>query len=390
MNNPADIAVPTSPAASPRKRTYARARLWLGITGVGTIVLCSVGALTADLPSRAIPDTPQPLGTELVALAAFLGVYMLVSLPFDIMGGVIIPTRHGRQILTTPAWIRAWIRGSLSQAAVLLLVALVLLQVGRRGGAVAVLAMMGVLSLLLLRYQLPLARVVAALPERPSPEGSSERLVIVAADDDGFVGAPTGWPGAETLVVPSHWLDRLPTAQWQAQLARRRAALATGSRRRGVLLALGWNLAGFAVALLASGGEIVSVVDVVELSLWFTLWSFLGLLLLPTPSRRGVLEVDASARANGVPADDLRALFSSLDRWQDDEPTRPRGIETVFHPVPARSVRIAALAAPTTMRGAWHAARMALPLSWAGLGLLGRAVHCNSGRPALWVMLPGD
>ncbi len=29
-------------------------------------------------------------------------------------------------------------------------------------------------------------------------------------------------------------------------------------------------------------------------------------------------------------------------------------------------------------------------LSWAGLGGLARAVHCNIGRPSVWVMLPGD
>lgn len=29
-------------------------------------------------------------------------------------------------------------------------------------------------------------------------------------------------------------------------------------------------------------------------------------------------------------------------------------------------------------------------LSWAGMGLLSRAVHCNSGRPELWALLPCD
>ena len=38
----------------------------------------------------------------------------------------------------------------------------------------------------------------------------------------------------------------------------------------------------------------------------------------------------------------------------------------------------------------WNTARTALFLSWASLGLLSRAVHCNCGRPALWVLFPGD
>ena len=40
--------------------------------------------------------------------------------------------------------------------------------------------------------------------------------------------------------------------------------------------------------------------------------------------------------------------------------------------------------------GCRTAARVALYLCVAGLGLLGRVVHCNAGRPEAWVFLPGD
>ncbi len=33
---------------------------------------------------------------------------------------------------------------------------------------------------------------------------------------------------------------------------------------------------------------------------------------------------------------------------------------------------------------------MSLFLSWACFGFLSRAVHCNSGIPELWVLLPCD
>jgi hypothetical protein len=82
--------------------------------------------------------------------------------------------------------------------------------------------------------------------------------------------------------------------------------------------------------------------------------------------------------------------METLDRRLDGEPLRPRGIEAIFHPVPSVTSRRERLNAASSGRGAYQAARMALPLSWACLGLLGRAVHCNCGRPALWVMLPGD
>jgi hypothetical protein len=35
-------------------------------------------------------------------------------------------------------------------------------------------------------------------------------------------------------------------------------------------------------------------------------------------------------------------------------------------------------------------ARHALYLAWGALSPLARAVHCNVGRPALWVVWPGD
>ena len=87
----------------------------------------------------------------------------------------------------------------------------------------------------------------------------------------------------------------------------------------------------------------------------------------------------------------LEQTMTALDRLQDDEPARARAIEAVFHPIPSLSRRLAALAAPEGPRlGPWHAARTALFLSWAGFGFLSRAVHCNSGRPELWVLLPCD
>ncbi|MBX9723333.1 MAG: hypothetical protein K2X81_18155 [Candidatus Obscuribacterales bacterium] len=49
-----------------------------------------------------------------------------------------------------------------------------------------------------------------------------------------------------------------------------------------------------------------------------------------------------------------------------------------------------ALESAARKRGAWHLARYAIWLSLAGLGLLGRAVHCNAGKPDLWCMLPAD
>jgi len=128
---------------------------------------------------------------------------------------------------------------------------------------------------------------------------------------------------------------------------------------------------------------------VIELSLWFTLWSFLGLLVLPTFSRRGVQELDERLRETTPDKSRLEEAVRTLDGLQDDEPERPSFVEAIFHPIPSVNNRIERRER-SRLPGCWDAARTAVYLSSAGLGLLGRAVHCNCGRPGLWVFLPTD
>ena len=180
----------------------------------------------------------------------------------------------------------------------------------------------------------------------------------------------------------------------QAIVLRRVGVLANGSRLRGLLLALGWNTVGFCLAALLSH-DVSHVAGLVTCSLWFTLWNFAGLLILPPPSQRGVFSGDAFALRHGTdkPAikQTLETLIQTLDRDQDDEYTRAQGVETYFHPLPSVERRIALLNTGGAQEiGAWHGARMAIYLSWAGMSFLSRTVHCNCGRPDVWVFLPSD
>ncbi len=74
------------------------------------------------------------------------------------------------------------------------------------------------------------------------------------------------------------------------------------------------------------------------MSLIFTLWSFLGLLVLPTPSRRGVADVDRNLLETGCDRDDLERTIRLLDDLQDRERQRPPVIETIFLSVLWRKV----------------------------------------------------
>jgi hypothetical protein len=220
-----------------------------------------------------------------------------------------------------------------------------------------------------------------------------ESFVVYSSHDPSFVGALAGLPGIERFVIPASWFDTLSADGIAAQIARRIGIVQNESRTRGVFIAIAWNLLGLWLAInLTGSGAINSVRGLFTVSLWFTLWSALGMVVLPTFSRQGVYEADRFAKKAGVPQDVMETVITELDKQQDDEPTRSRWEEWIFHPTPSADNRIVELSRKRARGpiGAWHASSAALYTSWAGLGFLSRAEHGIIGRPDLWVMHPGD
>ncbi len=377
-----------------RTMTYARARLWLGITGVGTIVLASVIALIADAGSKWFAEASGSLSAVVSSLAVFLAVYVLMSLPFDVLGGYVLPKRCGRQHPPLSAFLLGLLRGATVQVAVMLAAGCLIVTVGSATGRWGVALLLLVLMLAVVAFQLPIARFVGGIRlvrahgDMTGIDGQG--IVGVSSRDEGFTGGVAGLFGFARVVVPEHWINRLSDDEMRAVLARRRTVMHRGLRTRGIVVGVVWNLSGFLLCSYLPGAGVGDVGQLVALSLWFTLWSFIGLLVLPSMSRPAVFAADAAAVESGIDKKVLAGTVRTLDQWQDDEPQRSSGVETIFHPIPAVNNRLARLDQPDASGGAWHAARMALPMSWVCLGLLGRAVHCNSGRPALWLFLPSD
>ena len=333
-----------------------------------------------------------------------LFVYAVIQGAFDVFGGHILPTEYGRTRASGTldggttrkfaAFFAGWLRGVLAHSAVLFGAGLTLLWATRMGGFGGAVAAFAVISVILLAAQAGIAALIASLTYRRSEPYQGLPVTLAACDASYFTGGIAGLPGLQTLILPEAWND-LPEDERRAVLCRKVGAVKTGSWARGIALAIGFNLAGFALAGFVSGGT-ASVAGLVSTSLWFTLWSFIGLLILPTPSQAGVFEVDVYAAQNGDARlnDGLKRAIRRIDASGDDEPARPGGVERIFHPIPSVERRIAAISVsphlPNAKPGAWHAARMAIYLSWAGMSLLSRAVHCNSGRPDAWVFLPSD
>ena len=388
-----------SPAAAPG---YGRARLWLGMSGVGTIVVMAIAGLAVGLPARLLPAAGGSLRDEMFGLAGFVLAYAGLHVPFDLFGGYLLPRCYGRR---HPPLGRFWIglaRGVGGHSILVFTAAVTLLLSGRTGGSLGVFAAGAALMLALLGGRIAVAAALAPLEVTPSlPSGNDEPVVderttpmlptfMGESDDEGFTGAVVGVVRPRLHLLPLHWRDALDPEAFAAAVQRRQMAVQTGSWWRGRMLAIGFTLFGIALAAAIVGSRRLATAEgIVTFSLVFTIWSFLGLLTLPTPSRRGVAEVDQRLLAAGCGRAVLARTIGLLDDLQDRERERSSLVETIFHPVPSVQSRLRGPRA-TGVTGCWDAARTAVYVSTAGLGLLSRAVHCNCGRPSLWAFLPLD
>ena len=382
---------------------YGRARLWLGMSGVGTMVVLATLGLMLGLPARLLPAGDETLGGQIVGLAGFVLTYAAVHLPFDITGGYLLPRWYQRRHPPLGLFLGRLARGVGVHCSLLLVTAVVLLLAGRVAGSLGVILASAGLVLALLWGRIGLASAMARLELTPSlPTSIDEPLVtngpapttlpiyMGESDDEGFTGAVVGVVRPRLHLLPMRWYEALDPEAFTVAARRRQMAIQTGEWWRGRMLAIGFTLLGTALTALVIGdGRLATAEGIVSYSLLFTLWSFLGLLTLPTPSRRGVAEVDQSLLATGCRHEVLARTIKSLDDLQDRERQRGAFVEVIFHPIPSVQSRLRGPRAAGS-KGSWDAARSAVFLSVAGLGLLGRAVHCNCGRPSLWAFLPID
>jgi len=213
------------------------------------------------------------------------------------------------------------------------------------------------------------------------------RTVVVEHEDVGFTGGVVGFGKRAQIVIPKAWLS-FSCEQLATAIARRAVAINSGSYTRGLIVAFLWNACGFLLCTLIPSAELTTVAGLMTTVCGFTLWSFLGLLTLPSVSRNASLKIDQQLLQKGMPAELIRSVAFTMDQLQDGEPERPRLIEAIFHPVPNVSSRNPV--EPIRGLAAWNVARTTLFFSWACLGFLSRSVHCNVGRPELWTMLPID
>jgi hypothetical protein len=388
--------------------TYARSRLWLGISAVGSLVVWAGVALWFEWPSILSPREAFAW-RDLAQLMGVLALWVVWLLPFDFLGGYELPRRFKRSEQTFGDWFLSYLVGMTTQVLMYLLAAIAMLTAARAGGWLAGVAAAAAMVLfsnqirtfLILRRRVRgstparLAEAVGLASEWLQTKGMAghqsltpDVVAVIDHRDAGFTGGTVYVGSQPRVLIPATWVNGLSAAQLACVLARRWEAVETGAFRRAVGLAYAWNLGGLAISATLPMANLSSVAGLVATLCYLTIWSFIGLLFLPSLSRQAAHALDARLLRRSIPADVLQATALVLDGWQDAEPQRAAWIERVFHPIPNAATR--GSAGEDRPAWAWNAARVTIAGSWGCCGLLSRAVHCNLGRPELWELLPVD
>jgi hypothetical protein len=114
--------------------SYARSRLYLGISGVGTAVLAATCLLVFDIPQAGFTTTEgQSVGRALFGVGIFFAMVQALFFLFDLLGGALVVRRTDH----APFWLTLWMRGVAVQWAVWMLTAATLMVTARSAGPLA-------------------------------------------------------------------------------------------------------------------------------------------------------------------------------------------------------------------------------------------------------------
>ena len=358
---------------TPAQFQLARHRLWLGITNVGLWVLFSCAGLYWLAFKRVdAPGAPLLLAIGAVAIAA--------QAVFDLVGGVVLMPVPRASIRTfLPHWLRGALGHTLALATVGMVSAFSLRLTGGFGAGVAV----AMVALALGRRHV-LRAIAGAATQARTYDGAA--MLTVAVNDPAFTGGVVGFGSRAKILIPESWLATLSKAELDAEVYRRQWQIANAMAGRAFLLLLVWSLLGsLSGTYLFDLAQRTPAAALFGHACWMTLWAFTSLLVLPVLSRRAVFAADKAAAESGHDPRNWIVRFADL---VGEDGNSNNAVQTIFYPVPSTERRLEHLARSASGFVPGNLARSFLYYSWATFTPLGRAVHCNVGRPALWVYPP--
>lgn len=147
--------------------SYTSQRHLVGLAGGGTIFVLATIAFVYQLPSTFFPFHGGPFYADWAALWVVYMTYSLVSLPFDIWAGYLLPCQHHLQCQILPVYLGQLARALFVQGFVMTFSALALLQAGKLWGLWGAAAVFGVLLSALFLLRPMLARVLGSRASAP-------------------------------------------------------------------------------------------------------------------------------------------------------------------------------------------------------------------------------
>ncbi|MDB4663172.1 hypothetical protein OAE52_00215 [bacterium] len=380
--NPLTAPLPSS-TSEVRRNAYLQGRLYLGMLNVGSWVVFATLLLASGVLESLGIWLAKPGLPDFAALSMMVLGFCLMQLPFDWLGGHWLPRRYGLPShFTLPSYCMAVFKHSLIFSTSINILHVAGQHLGLTGalGALLVLMMIGVQS------QHLLARWLGCLKSRTLEQ--DDGVLIYEGTDTAFSGGISGWPGLERVILNQSWQTELKTNGMAWLKDRRRRAIRSGLRMNGLLWAIMWISSSFIFAAFLAGFPGGDVAATMRMLLYGVFFHFGGLLLLPSLSRRGSLALDGIDSAPSNACSQTKEWTKAITILTDGEERRAPWIERIFHPLPSMENRMTR----TENRGwaAWNATRYMLFLSTLAGGLLSRSVHCNIGRPELWIMPPVD
>jgi len=350
-----------------------RNRLWLGITNVGFWVLVASGGLYL----LAVSDAGF-LDWRLGFLMS--GAALAAQAVFDFLGGVWLRLQP-RPTLT--GFLQGWFRGVGGHTLVLIGVAMLSYASFRFSFQFWPAVLVASFGLAWGRRTL-LHILTGSTDLRIADNGTQGWVATV--DDPAFTGGIVGLDRRALSLLPARWWETLPKAELAVEVRRREWQIAKGLPGRAFILVLGWNLLGTWVG--STAFELARRPPTEALfghACWMTLWAFGSLLILPAWSGQVVFASDRAAADSGL---DPRPWISHFANLVGEDGSSNSGVQKIFYPIPSKGMRMRALESPQSGFIPGNLARSNLYYSWATLTPLGRAVHCNVGRPVLWVFPP--
>ena len=358
---------------TPDQIKLAHRRLQLGITNVGFWVLTA----SAGLYWLAGHGAHHVDASRLAVIAIWA---VAVQAVFDFIGGTRLMPKPRPSLIS---FLRRWSRGVVVHTLVLASVGLLSYASFRASGGFCLAILLATCGLAFGRRHL-LGAIGGSSTARIASEGDA--ILAVAATDPALTGGIVGFGRRARSVVPASWLDSLPKGEFAAESSRRRWQIKNGLPARTFVIILSWNLLGsYAGSLAFRLAERTPLDALLGHACWMTLWTFGGLLVLPALSRNAVFAADRAAADAGV---DIRSWITRFPSVVGEDGSPRAAVEAIFYPIPSAARRLRQLEKPSPRFVPGTLARSNLYYSWATLTLLGRAVHCNVGRPALWVFPP--